>query len=219
MTHYQTGVLNQFKFDGVKGATACVALCVQAVYQLHMLLRDHDQLPTKTEWDSIMYRGIRTWQLWRERNPYTATSFPLVDEIIKMPECKGFYEVFNTKYDEIGGLLFDSKVIENTEGPLSRVVTSLLKATKESCALIVLPQNYCIALLRYNNSLFLFDPHGRRGSNEIDFVQFKSPEALVSYLKDEHQYINIDDAYIPKKMSKFDICKQFNYDATVFTTK
>lgn len=226
MQRHDTGVLNQFKFDGENGRRACLPLCIQAIYQLHIMLNEYDELPTTKEWASLMYRGIRVWQLWRERNPKCDTLFPLVDEIITMPECKEFYEYFNIRCDEFGGpmleecggLVFNSKVIENTEGPLSRVVTSLLKAKKESCAIITLPNHHNIALLRYCSSLFLFDSHGRRGSDQIDFVQFNNSQSLIIYLKTEHSLINIDNAILPDSMSKLEICNQFSYSATVFTT-
>lgn len=217
MKRHYTGVLNQFQFDGGKGRTACMALCIQALYHLYDVLEKYRELLTRAEWSAVMERGTRLWQLWRDLG--NERLFPLVDEILKVPECKDFYRLFDTEREEYAGLVLDSGWIDNIEGPLSRVVAKLYQAKQTSCAIITLPVHYTIGILCHLKNLFLFDPHGEKATQHIEFVQFDSPIKLVSYLIERHQFDSIDKNEYIAYLDELDVVNQYGYSATVFTVK
>lgn len=224
ITIHRTGTLNQFKFGTGKGKAACVSICVQALYHLHEALEDGGKLLNPGQWATVMERGIRVWEIWRERNPLLETSFPALEEIIRLKECEGFYKLFNEQTDSFMGLVLHSDQIDNGQGPLSRVVRSLInnKRSSISCAIVILPNNYSVGLISYNTSVLYFDPHGTKGSDEMELVQFSDARDVVPYLEGRHGYEPVDivmNSELGKYYTDELLQIQFGYSATVFTKK
>jgi len=223
LTVYPTATLNQFKFDGGKGKSACVPICIQALYHLHEILKDTGNILNDSQWAIVMERGTRVWELWRQQNPTLKTSFPRIEEIIRMKECEGFYQLFSQKSDEFDGLIMDSKVIENGQGPLQRVIKTLVKdRERTACAVVILPGHYGIALLSYKGSVFCFDPHGKKGTNNTELLHFSDASDVMPYLKKRYDLSNVDDLIDTTYMTLYDeedIQNHFGYSATVFTVK
>ena len=173
----------------------------------------------------VMDRGIRVWELWRERNLKTVSNFPLIEEIITMPECQGFYMLFSKTSEEYNGLVVDSEWIENPQGPLSRLIIELVtekSQKKAACALIVLPHHTAVALLRHGTVIYLFDPHGNKSlGNEIELTQFNDYRQVVPYLLNKYALDNIDDRvqYRGVRYSELELANDYGYAANVFTLK
>lgn len=221
ITHHRTETANQFIYKNGKGKTACIPLCVQALYHLHESLTVNNELLNDSQWEMVMDRGIRVWELWRERNKRVESNFPHIEDIIRMPECEGFYRLFSEKSEEYNGLVTDSGWIDNVQGPLTRVVSALFKERKASCALIVLPHHTAIGLIRHGTLIYLFDSHGRSGTQETELTQFMNPRDVVPYLIKKYQLDNIDDMEPHKGIvySELEIAHMYAYSASVFTTK
>lgn len=221
---HHTYTLNQFKFDHGKGGTACVAICIQALFHLNDALEDGGQLPSREQWSIVMERGIRVWTLWRERNPRIETNFPAIEEIITMKECEGFYNLFSERVGKIAGLAVHSELIDNGQGPLEHLVRSLTKIKhKTSCAIVILPHNNCVALICYKGNVLYFDSHGTRGSDLMELVQFSNPDDVAPYLTKRFDYDSADTVMSNTKLKKQYTDEllqiQFGYSAIVFTTK
>ena len=232
ITVHRTGVLNQFKFDGGRGKAACIPICVQALYHLHEALEDGGKLLNPGQWKTVMERGTRVWELWRERNPLVESSFPSIEEIIQLKECEGFYRLFSKQADSFLGLVLHSDQIDNGQGPLNRVVCSLTNNTRtklftrttpsSSCAIVILPNHHSIALIAYRDSVLFFDPHGTRGTDETELVQFAHAGDVVPYFQKRYGYDPVD-VIMSSELAHYYTDEllqiQFGYSATVFTTK
>lgn len=218
--YHSTGTKNQFKFDGKRGVTACVPFCIQALYHLYEKLHYEGQLLEPKDWHLIMERGIRIWELWRKAYPTLDTPFPNVHEIIKMKECAGFYKLFEQKHEECGGFIQSQERITDQVSSLDRFIVSLAKQSKIACAIITLNINFTLALLSYGNSLFLFDPHGYKGSDESLLAQFSNPKEVTPFLMAKY---DIDETPDLPKLKKYytetEIQSFIGYSATLFTVK
>ncbi len=231
MIRHRTGVKNQFLFDGGKGKTACLAISVQAIYHMHEYLTETGALPGTNEWTAIMTRGIRLWELWRDtRGKIVRAAYPTIDEVISMKECEGFYRLFNERITEYAGLVIDNKRVEDhqaslgttvVQSSLESMVTKLMLQQSSACIIAVLPSNCSVGIVRYNDSVFLFDPHGSAGSNDCELMQFRRANALVDYLVKKYQLDVLSDTYTNTGVyyNEMEIQDTYGYCAILFSSK
>lgn len=222
-------VLNQFLYDEGKGRRACMSICIQALYHLSEKMRgttnkEHAIL-TVLEWQTIMARGTRLWTLWQEKGEHGGELFPLLEDIFALPQCAGFYNLFK-KEDylvERAGLAKPSATVENTEGSLQHLLTSMTTdKARPMYALITMPGNSTVTVLHCPGwGLLLFDPHGRVGTDDLTLLQFFKPGDAALYLLRRYNVGCIDQ--IPKEIyslyNEVELADAFSYSAYLFTDK
>lgn len=223
-------VLNQFLYDEGKGRRACMSICIQALYHLSeamhkaTTLKEHAIL-TPIQWQCVMTRGTRLWSLWTEKNADDRESFPRAQDIFARPECGGFYNRFKKEeyLTERGGLAKPSTMVENTEGSLQHLLASMTQDTNRyAYALITMPGNSTVAVIhRPWWGFFLFDPHGRVGTNDITLLQFFNHLDATQYLLRRYKVGCIDQVSdeIYSLYNEVELADAFTYSACLFTDK
>lgn len=228
-------VLNQFKYDGDRGRRACVPICLMALYHVAEEIRDcHNyKCPTilnQVQWSLIMERGIRMWQVWKENHRVTSDLFPKIEEILALPQCVGFYQIFKKEEDiderERSGLVIPSSVIENPLGSLYTLCLSMIEKKQNVYTILILPVCFSAVAMwsrKHLNgySFFLFDPHGAAGSDDVTLIEFDDYRDVVRYLVTRYN-IECIDTYVPSQYAHYDETKlyeMYSYSASLFTIK
>ena len=232
-------VLNQFHFDGDRGRRACVPLCLLALFHIAEEIRDRnnyqcDTILNEEQWTHVMALGIKLWHLWKKKTLMVDEVFPKIEEILALPQCDKFYTIFKKEEDldkfQRAGLAIDSKYHDNPLGSLQHLCESMTKENRNVYAVVVLPEiAYAIALFYHRclstaSSFYLFDPHGRKGSedNNITLVRFFDCSELVRYIIKRYD-IKCIDTYVPfpgqkKKIDETELMTRYAYTASLFTT-
>ena len=221
-------VLNQFLYEGGVGRKACMCMCIQALYHLSEAMRkpttknEHAVL-TPYQWSCVMKRGTRLWTLWQEKGTSGGEMFPFLEDIFALPQCSGFYKLFK-KEDflvERGGLAKPSANVEDTEGSLHHLFTTMAKeTTRHMYAIVTMPGSSTVAVISSpSQGLFLFDPHGRTGTDEITFLQCLDHRDVAQYLLRRYKVGCIDQVTeeIYSLYSEVELAEAFSYSAYLFT--
>jgi len=224
-------VLNQFLYDGGKGRSACMPICVQALYHLSEKMRGgttttkEQAILTPLEWQTIMTRGTRLWTLWQEKGDHGGELFPFLEDIFALPQCGGFYNLFKKEefLVERAGLAKPSVVVENPEGSLQNLVVSMTPdGDRYMSALITMPSNSTVAVIHCPGwGLLLFDPHGRAGTDDITLLQFFNHGDATLYLLRRYK-VGCKDQLSKEIYSLYnevELADAFSYSAYLFTDK
>lgn len=223
-------VLNQFLYDGGKGRVACMGICIQALYHLSEALRfsptasKEDAILTPIQWGCVMSQGTRLWTLWRQKYPDMVEEFPLADDLFALPQCAGFYKLFKKEIVEYGGLARKSVLLpEAGEGTLQQLLSSLVNKQQYGYALITMPGNSTVAVLYRPQpfALFLFDPHGRAGTEDVTFLEFGDSRGVTQYLLRRYQVGCIDQVSdeIYSLYNEVELADAYTYSACLFTNE
>lgn len=249
-TRHDPDVLNQFLYGGKsEGSSACMTISIQVLFQLSdAMTRDGTVLKLGNgDWQKMMWRGIRLWQLWRksqamkQEQEEILSSFPSILEVLGLPECESFYRLFKKEIEEYGGLVCQSRLVENPEASLLRFMNSIVSqitthGKKQACALITLPHNCTVALFCYPlqqqqdaaYTLFFFDSHGIKGSKNIELLQFMDYREATRYMIIKYRLESIDSYIIDHPTTnnnssegrdEMALYNQYTYSATLFTSK
>lgn len=222
-------VLNQFLYDGGKGRVACMGICIQALYHLSEALRfsptatKEDAILTPIQWGCVMSQGTRLWTLWRQKYPEIAEEFPLADDLFALPQCAGFYKLFKREIVERSGLARKSAHGSSSEGSLEELLASLTSKKVYGYALITMPGNSTVAVIHRPRpfTLFLFDPHGRVGTEDVTFLECGDCRMVAQYLLRRYQVGCIDQ--VPDEIyslyNEMELADTYTYSACLFTNE
>ena len=223
-------VLNQFLYGGGKGRVACMGICIQALYHLSEALRSYtrkeeEAILTPIQWGCVMSQGTRLWTLWREKYPNMVEEFPLADDLFALPQCAGFYKLFKKEIVERGGLARNSEdTSSSSEGSLQQLLASLVnKKHQYGYSLITMPGNSTVAVIYQPqpSRLFLFDPHGRAGTEDVTFLEFGDYRSATQYLLRRYQVGCIDHLTdeIYSLYNEMELADAYSYSASLFTNE
>jgi hypothetical protein len=197
--NYDLKVDNQFRFNE-KTQRACISISLVVLYELYGIIEKNDIMLNEDEWRIILKRAMFLHEKWCLKYPYKqSTSFPLVEEILTLEQCRPFVDVFGKETKEYGGISITSDIVgittnDNPEGDLNKLFNDMkdiaFKENRIVCALIVLPHSISISVIcrlvslsKY--SIIVFDSHGGGQSNNrqyCELLEFFSCRVITNYL-------------------------------------
>lgn len=185
-------VLNQYHFSP-DSRTACVAISVMAVYHQYANL---GRALSDREWETIMTRGTELYRRWRAQDPQRGLRLPTVQQMLAIPDCRPFVDVFGAAPTEFAGLVRDTNGIDQPEGSLRTMLYEMARLCQEEaktvCCLLVLPRVICVSVLgvpaRQHSGVYdmrLFDSHDTQ-SQYCDYRVFHDAATLLQYILDKY---------------------------------
>ena len=181
-------VLNQYHFSP-DSRTACVAISIMALYHQYTNL---DRSLGDREWHAIMERGTELYKRWCAQDPARGLRLPTVHQVLAIPDCRPFVDVFGTQPIEFAGLVRDANGIDQPEGSLRHMLHEMTRQCRDEaktlCCLLVLPRVICVSVLavpakRHGEQceLRFFDSHDTQ-SIYCDYRVFSDADTLLQYI-------------------------------------
>lgn len=181
-------VLNQYHFSP-DSRTACVAISIMALYHQYANL---DRVLGDKEWQTIMTRGTELYKRWCAQDKARGLRLPTVHQVLAIPDCKAFVDVFGAQPTEFAGLVRDANGVDQPEGSLRHMLYEMARQCQDEaktlCCLLVLPRVICVSVLAVppkrrgeNCELRFFDSHDTQ-SVYCDYRVFHDAGTLLQYV-------------------------------------
>lgn len=184
---YGLTVPNQFRVAGA--ADACVAIAMIACYWIRDCVLNQVDVE-KEPWIKVVKNGARLWESWKSSQTDTKSgSYPLVNEMLKLPTTSSFRKVFGQMATlETGGVLANTGsgivLTDDSASTLEDLFATMHSRCSTSmhgncCCVLVIPSKSAVGLVCEMDSSYpspkfwFFDSHGG-GSAGGSFCDLKT---------------------------------------------
>jgi hypothetical protein len=233
---HPVNVKNQFQYSE-STRVACISISILTLYHLYRGIESGDELLSSEEWNILLSRSVQIHNKWKEvYGQPLFRLFPTIDEILSLPMCKPFVDIFGSDTREYCGVAVQHGSMVNPEGDLTKLFKDMkdttLKENRVVCALIILPGNCCISVIcrslpRNRYSLFVFDSHGGGGHNKgggskenCELLEIYDYEKAACYLISKYNIKALTQSITQKQgfhsQSEESILSQYGYSAKLF---
>lgn len=193
---------------------------------------------------AAMNQGAVLYNEWKIKDK-TNNIHPTLDEILKLDICKPFYKKVKNKFER-GGLFkiidenFERQELSYQRPTLKELIIELITMfnsdTTKICLILGIKKHYFMSIiitnpvfplnitkqdkLNFKFDIFLFDSHGTKNDNNIDYIKINNINSLINYISttyDIRYIVNSDHQQSEgKKMNEFDFYCKYGYTSFVF---